>query len=71
MASSNKNHICLSSTLGHEVLEYKPGPGSVPLCNLAATVVLLTITLKAPGPDVGPEARQDMGSLRHHDQKMR
>ena len=39
--------------------------------SLAAAFVLLTITLKAPGPDVGPEARQDMGSLRHYNQKMR
>ncbi len=39
--------------------------------SLAAVFVLLTITLKAPGLGIDPEARQDMGSLRHHDQKMR
>jgi len=38
---------------------------------VAVVVVMLSIILKAPGRGVEPKVRQDMGSLRHHDQKMR
>ncbi len=38
---------------------------------LVAAIVMLSITLKAPERGVEPGAQQDMGTLRHHHQKMR
>ena len=38
---------------------------------LVAAILMLSITLKAPGSGVEPGAQQDMGTLRHHHQKMR
>ena len=37
----------------------------------AVVIVMLSITLKAPGGGEEPKVRKDMGTLRHHGQKMR